>query len=173
MSLRARKPSTSQDAEPLRRIDRILEIVALAMFPLGLTALLLGWLGVASTGHVFLQLPYLVSGGLVGVALVTAGGLLYLASWVSRTAAVQRRQNAQILAALLALQEAGGLDPDVDTGAVPMVATPRGSMFHRPDCQVVSGRSDVHPITAQAGDLKPCGMCDPLGTDQHPAHSTD
>jgi len=45
----------------------------------GLAALALGWLGVSATTYVTEQLPYLVSGGLLGLFLVLAGGSL----WVS------------------------------------------------------------------------------------------
>ena len=161
----------------LRRIDQVMELAAIAMFPLGLTALLMGWFGVASNGHVFLQLPYLISGGLLGVSLLVVGGLLYLASWVSRTSAAQRRQNDQLLAAVTSLQRTiaassvASARGDVSTAingssGGQFLATPSGSMFHRPDCAVVTGREDVHPVPREDAEaMKPCGMCDPLADD--------
>lgn len=172
-----RTPEDSTPRERLRRIDQVMEITAIAMFPLGVTALLLGWFGVASNGHVFLQLPYLVSGGLLGVSLLVVGGMLYLASWVSRTSAVQRRQNEQMLEAMATLQRTlaassvAAAQGDA-TGAVNgaasehFLATPRGSMFHRPDCAVVTGREDVRAVDPEDTDrMQPCGMCDPLTDD--------
>jgi hypothetical protein len=52
---------------------------ALGLALAGLVALLLGWLGVSATSYVTEQLPYLVSGGLLGLFLVLAAGSL----WVS------------------------------------------------------------------------------------------
>ena len=170
-------PEERGGPEKLRRIDQVMEIVAIAMFPLGITALLLGWFGVASNGHVFLQLPYLVSGGLLGVSLLVVGGLLYLASWVSRTAAVQRRQNDELLEAVTSLQRTmaassvaaaqGDAAGTVNgSGGGEFLATPSGSMFHRPDCAVVTGREDVRSVDPEdTATMKPCGMCAPLTDD--------
>lgn len=159
--------------EPLRRVDRVMEVVGIALLPVGLTALLMGWLGVASNGHVFLQLPYVVSGGLLGVGLLFAAGSIYLASWISRTSAVQRRQNDELLRAVQQLQQtiavlplAGGGNGNGRGGASgTYLATPSGTMYHRPDCAIVTGREDLHEVPADAEGMKPCGMCDPLATD--------
>lgn len=167
---RADRPSASSD---LRRLDRVMEIVGVALLPIGLTAILLGYLGVASHGLVFLQIPYVISGGLLGVGLLFAGGTIYLASWVSRASAAQREQNDELIAAVRALQGSLGRaslgspgDPsNGHTGS--FVATPSGSMFHRPDCAVVLNREDVREID-DPDDLRPCGMCDPLGSDVAP-----
>lgn len=166
----ARRVEPEAKPEPLRRIDQIMEIAALALLPIGLTALVLGWMGMASHGHVFLQLPYLVSGGLLGLALVVLSGLLYLASWISRASTVQRRQNEAILDVLTSLQRtiaAGGSGGGNSSNghAISFVATPSGSMFHRPDCAVVSSRDDLSEVDAVSKGMKPCGMCEPLGTD--------
>lgn len=156
--------------EPLRRVDQVMEFAALALLPVGVTALVLGWFGVASHGYVFLQLPYLVSGGLLGLALTVLSGLLYLASWISRTSAVQRRQNEAILDALTSLQRtitavgSGGANRS-NGHAARFVATPSGSMFHRPDCAVVASRDDLREVAADDTGRKPCGMCEPLGAD--------
>lgn len=160
--------------EPLRRVDRVMEVVGIALLPVGLTALLMGWLGVASNGHVFLQLPYVVSGGLVGVGLLFAAGSIYLASWISRTSAVQRRQNDQLLRAVQQLQQtiavlplagAGNGGAPNGTASGQFLATPSGTMYHRPDCAIVTGREDLHEVTPDTEGMKPCGMCDPLATD--------
>ena len=49
-----------------------------ALIGLGLLALLLGWLGVADTALTSEQLPYLVSGGLFGLALIGIGATLLI-----------------------------------------------------------------------------------------------
>lgn len=163
-------PGADSRPESMRRVDQLMEIAALALLPVGLTALVLGWMGIASHGHVFLQLPYLVSGGLLGLGLIVLSGLLYLASWISRTSAVQRRQNDAILDALTSLQRtiaavgSGGANSR-NGHAGRFVATPSGSMFHRPDCAVVISRDDLRDVGADATGMKPCGMCEPLGAD--------
>ena len=182
MSEREMDTQTLKRAEPLRRVDQVMEIVGIALLPVGLTALLVGWLGVASNGYVFLQLPYVVSGGLVGVGLLFAGGTIYLASWISRTSAVQRRQNDEVLQALRQLQQTLAVVPLAGTGGGTnghggtghFLATPSGSMFHRPECAIVTGREDLREVQPDATGMKPCGMCDPLDADATtviPAHN--
>ena len=56
--------------------DRAAAVVLLAG---GGLALLLGWLGVSSTVFTFRQIPFLISGGLVGVCLIVVAA----AVWVS------------------------------------------------------------------------------------------
>jgi hypothetical protein len=43
----------------------------------GLVALLVAWLGVSSTVFTYKQMPYVVSGGLLGVCLVSMAGALW------------------------------------------------------------------------------------------------
>jgi hypothetical protein len=45
-----------------------------------------------------------------------------------------------------------------------LVATMTGTMLHRPDCTVVSGRkkSELRAVAADDPKLKPCKICDPL-----------
>lgn len=177
MSEREMDPTPLEKAEPLRRIDQVMEIVGIALLPVGLTALLIGWLGVASNGLVFLQLPYVVSGGLLGVGLLFASGTIYLASWISRTAAVQRRQNDELLRALTQLQQTVAVLPLAGASGQgragnggrghggQYVATPSGTMFHRPDCAIVTGREDLREVEPDDSRMKPCGMCAPLDAD--------
>lgn len=57
--------------------DRVAAWVAIA---LGALLLLLGWLGVSDTAYPAEQLPYIISGGLGGVALVGIGVMLWLSA---------------------------------------------------------------------------------------------
>jgi drug/metabolite transporter (DMT)-like permease len=56
----------------------ILGFLGLAMAALGVALIILAWSGAAHSKYVQQQLSYLVSGGLLGVALVLIGGFLYL-----------------------------------------------------------------------------------------------
>jgi hypothetical protein len=162
-------PSDLAGEARLRRIDRLMELVGVILLPVGLTAILLGYLGASREGLVFLQVPYLISGGLLGVGLLFASGSVYLASWISRSAAATRAQNAELIEevrklsdrmATMALAAAG---EGARTGNGTYVATPSGSMFHRPDCAVVTGRDDLREVSPEG--MNPCGMCDPLAAD--------
>src|SRR4051794_29424149 len=54
--------------------DRTAAVVLAAA---GLVALLIAWIGVSSTIFTYKQMPYVVSGGLLGVCLVSMAGALW------------------------------------------------------------------------------------------------
>ena len=57
--------------------DRVAAWVVIAA---GAVALLLGWWGVSGSGFPAQQIPYVISGGMVGLFLVGLGGMLWLSA---------------------------------------------------------------------------------------------
>lgn len=55
-------------------------VAAVVLVLAGLTALSVGWLGISGTGLAAEQNPYLISGGLGGIALVGIGCTLWLSA---------------------------------------------------------------------------------------------
>ncbi len=154
--------------------ERTLMVIGGVIAPLGLLFVLLGWIGASHTPNLFEQIPYLISGGLFGLGLVFLGAFLYFAHWITELVKEQRAQSAALLDAIERLRsEVGRTTVTASTPAAPevahraagaLVATPRGSMVHRPDCVVVAGKANVQVID-EAGDLTPCKLCDPLAED--------
>ena len=153
-------------------VDRTLSLVAAVLLPLGLLVILLGWYGAAHTPYLFEQVPYMISGGLLGLGMVTGAGLLYFGGWVAKSAAAQQRAAEETLDLLREIRDGLGVAPRPATraanGHVTFVATARGSMWHRPDCAVVAGRKDLHEVGPDGDGLQPCSLCDPLSA--VPAH---
>ncbi len=142
----------------------------------GAVLVLLGWYGAAHTSRVYLQIPYLISGGLLGVVLAVAGGCAYLASWLTRLVQDQQARTDDAVAAarettaalarieaLLAATAGSPLDaPGAPIAVGPsdaLVATPAGKLAHRPTCPTVAGRTDLRPATIGHDGLAPCRMC--------------
>jgi hypothetical protein len=148
--------------------DRWLLYAGGTLLPLGIVLVLLGWYGASHTVLLFEQVPYLISGGLLGVSFVIAGGFLYFAYWLTLLVRETRgeRQDVQAvllrLEALLAAQAVAS--PTVQRTAAPrLVATKTGSMIHRGDCVAVEGRDNLRTVTAATPGLSACKLCDPLG----------
>lgn len=147
-------------------IARIMSVLGTIMVPVGIVVVLLGWWGAAHTPFVFEQIPYLISGGLLGVGLLTAGGLLYLGSWYARLAEQQREEGEKLREAIkLVRQEIEYLPATLGGNGAAVaeqtfVATKTGTMFHLPDCSVVAGRTDLKNVSASDG-LTPCKICQP------------
>lgn len=55
-------------------------VTAAVLIALGALALLLGWFGISGTGLAAEQNPYLISGGLVGIALIGIGCTVWLSA---------------------------------------------------------------------------------------------
>lgn len=80
------------------RWDRLLLILGGALITVGLVAVILGWLGASDTHVVFEQIPFLISGGLLGLALVFVGTFTYFAYWLTVIVRENRALRAQLLA---------------------------------------------------------------------------
>jgi hypothetical protein len=148
--------------------DRLMLVAGGLLMPVGVILILLGWAGAARTPFAWEQTDYLISGGILGLALVFAGGFLYFAYWNTVRINESRAQTRQMIAALGRVEAllSGGAGVDESGRAMPaprrFVATPNGSIFHRPDCAAVAGRSDVKDVNVERTSLKPCRICNPL-----------
>jgi len=150
--------------------DRWMLFVGGLLLPLGLVLVLLGWWGASHTVFLFEQVPYLMSGGILGLGLVIAGGFVYFAYWLTLLVRESRMGRTELIAALGRVErllEEGLAAPThrtVSGGAsTRLVATKTGTMLHRPDCVAVDGKHDLRSVTADAPGLTPCRLCEPLG----------
>jgi hypothetical protein len=157
-------------------IDRKLLLAGAVLFPLGLLLIVLAWYGASHTPYLFEQIPYLISGGLIGLGLVLASGFLYFGFWLTTLIRETRQESARMgdvlsrIEVLLSEQAAvgtrGASTSQQPTSAVSgnLVATARGTMVHRADCSVVAGKSKAQLRRVRGDDpsLEPCKLCNPL-----------
>jgi hypothetical protein len=136
--------------------------LGLAFCVAGLAVIWAGWNGAASYNDIRKQFPYMISGGLGGLALVVIGvGLMVIQS--QRADRVQLESNLVELRNILERMEAApttnnGADAS-DAGLV--VAGPNA--YHRPTCKLVAGR-DLRKMPAEqaeAAGLEACRTCAP------------
>jgi len=154
-------------------LERRIAIGGAVLAAAGAVLVGLGWYGAAHTSRVYLQIPYLISGGLLGVVLAVAGGCAYLASWLTRLVHDQQARADEAVAAaretaaaltrietLLAASAATGSGPVAPGEAAPaLVATPSGRLAHLPSCPTVTGRNDLRPATVGVDGMAQCRMC--------------
>ena len=146
--------------------DRWLLLVGGTAMPLGVLLILLGWYGSAQTVLSFEQTPYLISGGLLGLALVVGGGLLYFAYWLTLQVREDRVERARMTAhqdrlEALLVELVGRLGP-VRSAPAPdrVVTTLSGTLVHRPDCRATAGL-EVVELEVDDPALELCGLCQP------------
>jgi Flp pilus assembly protein TadB len=88
------------------RYDRWLLAIGGVLVVLGILAIVLGWLGASNTAVVFEQIPFVISGGLLGLALVFAGVMTYFAYWLTVVVRENREMRRQVAASQQQLADA-------------------------------------------------------------------
>ena len=136
----------------------------------GLLVIGIGWNGAAGAGgeingvpNLSAQLPWLLSGGILGLGLVVFGAALVIV----HNARVDRARLETKLDALVDAVSNGGGSVAAPSSAAGIFAAGATS-YHRPDCRLVSGRGDVTYLTgaevAERG-LAPCRVCEPAAVE--------
>lgn len=133
----------------------------------GFALIFLGWNGAASYDRVSAQVPYVVSGGIGGLALVVLGtGLIIVQSHRADRGALEATMLDlhDVLDRLAAGRTAEVVAAGVEGAGGDVLAGPRS--YHRVDCRLVEGQSDLIPMSAEAAEargLEPCRVCVPGG----------
>lgn len=152
--------------------ERWLLVAGWVLLPLGVVLILLAWYGASHTTRVWQQIPYAISGGLLGGGFMLAGGFGYFAYWLTKLVDDGRRQSAEAMRAAERAAEAlerievalnGGRSGSgrnaTANGA--LVTTTKGNMVHRPDCPMVQGKTNLRRVAANTRGLRPCMICEP------------
>jgi uncharacterized membrane protein YidH (DUF202 family) len=161
--------------EPFLFQVRHARVFALVCTFAGFVAIALGWMGMARSAAADQQLPYIISGGMGGVGLITFGVAVLLVAQI-RTERQRLATVLEVLAIGLSKATRGepiALEQETGGGVAPdtlVVAGP--STFHRSDCRLIQGKPGLDRLTVQvarSAGLSPCRVCDPLGTNDRQA----
>jgi hypothetical protein len=155
-----------------RALGRSGSRLGLIVIAAGLVVIGVGWNGAAGSGgevnHVPVvqaQLPWLLSGGFLGLGIIVLGAAMLIAN-------AYRESEARLSARFEQLIGALERDPGSATGpqSVPAKRNSEAvvagtSSFHRPDCRLAKGRSEARLLDVTAAldlGLSPCRICRPL-----------
>jgi hypothetical protein len=138
--------------------------LGLVVVAAGLIIIGIGWNGAAGSGgqingqtDLRAQLPWLLSGGILGLGLVVFGAALVIV----HNARLDRSRLEIKLDELVNVSAKAGADTPASAAGIFVSG---GSSYHRPDCRLVSGRADVGYVTSdEAVDrgLSACRICHP------------
>jgi hypothetical protein len=143
-----------------RFVGRLGGKLGIAVCLLGFLVIYLGWNGAGSFNDVRQQFPYLISGGIAGLAMVIVGAALLVIE-------AMRGERAELQATLLELREVlEGVGGPAATLPITTndVVVAGASSYHRPTCRLVDGRHDLDVLVAddaEARGLTPCRICNP------------
>jgi len=140
----------------------------------GFVLVFLGWNGAATYDNESSQIPYLISGGVAGLALVVVGGALIVAhslrnDRVELRGAIDDLRGAveQLGTASAAPAASGSAAPGRIAGSGNVegeVVMAGADSYHSPSCTLIEAQTDVAPMSladAQASDRVPCRVCTP------------
>lgn len=150
--------------------------LGLLVVVVGLIAIGVGWNGMAGAGgqvnHVSdlrAQLPWLISGGVLGLALVVFGAaLIVVHNARADRARLEAKLDELIVAANRTPTASGAGSAPGPTAAGAEMFVVGGGTYHRPDCRLVDGRDDVARVTARETTergLRACRVCGPATTE--------
>jgi hypothetical protein len=77
--------------------QHFLVAVAATLMTGGIAVILLGWHGASGSILVSEQIPYVISGGLLGVALAIIGALTFFTHWLTVLVRENRRQHSELV----------------------------------------------------------------------------
>lgn len=146
-------------------VSRLGSRLGLVLGGLGLLLIGFGWNGAASNDLVVEQLPYVLSGGLLGLALVVLGAAYTVVQNAREDSSRVEAQLAELLVALAENGSAAGGPAHTPVDASGLVAAGSAS-YHEPDCRLVDGREAttyLTPAEAVGRGLKACRVCTPAG----------
>ena len=147
------------DRKGYDRQVRYARILGLFFCVAGFVAIAFGWNGSAKSAFVDVQFPFLISGGLGGLALVLLGvGLLVMAQF--RDERIHLAEQLQLVGAVISKAAAPG-GPAAGGEVVAGKST-----YHRPDCRLVEGKTDLDRVSVEVARLQglsPCRVCNPPG----------
>ena len=139
-------------------MNRLRPAAAWSLVGAGLLLLVLGWYGVSGESLTAKQLPYLVSGGLGGVALLVLAAALLTTQDVRRQLERLERVEAKVTT-LYELLVDELVPAALDAAGAVRVAG--GSTYHRPTCPLVAGKETAPLTAADRLALTPCDVCSP------------
>lgn len=137
---------------------------AVALVGVGILLIVLAWNGAASIDYAQGQIPYLISGGVGGIALVGAGLTLIVVHSLRRDLLLLGQKLDAIVEGVHDLRGGGAGGPTAvpDDASVRVVAG--RTTYHSQTCHLVEGRDDLQvmdPEAARERGLAPCRICNP------------
>lgn len=145
-----------------RRV-RLGRILGLTFITAGFILIFFAWNGSASKNVIMAQFPYVISGGIAGMALVGTGSLLLVLSTVRAERQLMTEKFDEIITllgrSLAAAQFSTNGGSDTATKVIAASAH-----YHRQECKILEGKPGLTRVSLQqavAEGLQPCRVCEP------------
>jgi len=136
--------------------------VGIVLGAIGIVAIAVGWNGAAGQMSTLAQVPYILSGGLIGIAFVILGAAMLVVQGAREDRAILESKLDLLAEAFL---EGQGRTAKADApGDVSGLVVAGSASYHMTGCRLVDGREETSyltPAEARGRDLKACRVCQP------------
>lgn len=154
------RPASTRPTAKTFVLDNARILAAILLLIIGVVLVILGWYGAAYTNVLTEQIPYLISGGLLGAALIIVAGFLASSASLERESRELRRDLVRAISSIRGSTPGVGFETDsaapVEDGSVLVVAG--GHSYHFAGCPIVEGKS-ARAITIREALKSGLGMC--------------
>ena len=138
-------------------------VAAIALLACGIVFVMLGWYGAANTNIITEQIPYLISGGLLGLGLIIVSGILAANAMSEHKTDELRRDLLRTIGAL-PVGDVGARNGAGPSESARVLVLPDGHSFHLPGCPIIEGKDGIRemaPRQAMSTGLAACKLCGP------------
>lgn len=151
-----------------RNLGRLGGQLGIVLCLIGFLGIFLGWNGAASRNVPMAQFPFLISGGIAGLAVVVVGAAMLV---VQNAREDRARLEAVLERLLTAVEQRGAPAGGLATAGAPAAGAAGATMvlagsasYHRLECELPVAREDAYLAAlgdALARGLEPCRVCRP------------
>ena len=140
-------------------------IIGLTFIMVGFVLIFFAWNGAASKNIIMAQFPYVLSGGVAGMALIVTGSLLLLLATVRSERQIMSEKFDEVTKLLG--RNLTGLQFSGSNGSGGELATKvvaASSHYHRAECKILEGKTGLLSVPLQqaiAEGLQACRVCEP------------
>jgi hypothetical protein len=143
--------------------DNARMLVTIALLGAGIVFVILGWYGAAHTNILTEQIPYLISGGLLGLGLIIVAGVMAAGASQERSTDELRREIARALASMSSGAPDRGVRADAfSSNGHHVFVVPGGRSYHVAGCPILEGKEGVKellPAQASSSGYAACKLC--------------
>jgi hypothetical protein len=139
-------------------------VLGLTFITLGFVFIFFAWNGAAEQNFIQGQFPYVLSGGITGMALVVLGSLLLFLSTIRAERELMSEKLDEVVRLLG--RNLAGLQFSSSNGGSELAqkVVAASSHYHRGECRILEGKTGLITVSLQQAiseGLQACRVCDP------------
>jgi hypothetical protein len=154
-------PATARPGAKEFVLENLRVLGAVILLIVGIVFVILGWYGAANTNILTEQIPYLISGGLLGVALIIVAGFLGSSASLERENRELRRDLMRAMSSMGSMGGRAEIRSGNPSGDGQVFVVSGGRSYHFAGCPIVEGKESSALAVGEAlrSGYESCKLC--------------